>query len=160
MAKSAPANPRLLDGDPLEPVKLRATDAKTWKAGEFGVFAAAGTVEPIATDAVKVNVMFLQDQDTATSSTDVWVARLKAGQRFIGYVSTDDDDTTATVANIGNDYGIHVGSNIHTVNTNEATNVAVTVEDYAANVDPYNSAVADNPGKVVFRFKQSVLDAS
>ena len=160
MARTAKANPRLISGVPLEPIKVRATDAKTWKAGEFGVFEAAGTVAPIATDAVKVNLMFLQDQDTSTSSSDVWVARVRADHVFEGFVSSDDNDAAANVALVGNDYGLQVGSNYTTVNSNETSNVAVVVEDYAANYDPYNNAAADSPGKVTFRFKASVLDAS
>jgi len=160
MARTAKRNPWLVSGAPLEAIKVRATDSKTWKAGEFGVYASAGTVEPIATDAVKVNVVFLQDQTTSTSSTDVWVAAITAEHVFEGFVSTDDADAAATVANVGNDYGIHVGSNYHTVNTNETSNVAVCVVDYAALYSPYTDTTSTSPGKVKFRFKASVLDAS
>lgn len=160
MARTAKRNPWLVSGPPLESIKIRATDAKTWKAGEFGVYAAAGTIEPIATDAVKVNVQFLQDQDTSTSSTDVWVGVVRSDHVFEAFTSTDDADVAATVAAVGNDYGIHVGSNYQTVNLGEASNVAVCVEDYAANYSPYTETSTTSPGKVKFRFKASVLEAS
>jgi hypothetical protein len=160
MARTQTRNPWLVGGPPLESRLVRATDAKTWKAGEFGVYAAAGTVEPIATDAVKVNVQFLQDQDASTSSTDVWVATVTADHVFEGFCGTDDADVAATVAAIGNDYGIHVANNLHTVNLGEASNVAVCVTDYAGNYSPFTDTSATSPGKVQFRFKASVLDAS
>lgn len=160
MARTVKRNPWLVGGPPLEPIKLLATDSKTWKAGEFGVFASAGTVEPAATDAVKVNVQFLQDQTSSTSTTSVWCARIRSDHIFEGFTSTDDADVAATVAAVGNDYGIQVGSNYHSVNLGETSNVAVCVEDYAANYDNYRDTTSTSPGRVTFRFKASVLDAS
>jgi hypothetical protein len=160
MARTSTRNPWLVSGPPLEAIKVRATDAKTWKAGEFGVYAAAGTVEPIVTDATKVNVVFLQDQVASTSTTDVWVATIRADHVFEGFTGTDDADVAATVAAVGNDYGIHVANNLHTVNLGETSAVAVCVDDYAARYSPFTETSTTSPGKVKFRFKASVLDAS
>ena len=161
MARTMKRNPWLVSGD-VYPVPVRATDSKKRLAGQFGLYAAAGTVEPMATDGTKVNVQFLQDQTTSTDSTDVWVHVIQASDEFEGFVSTDDEDATATVANVGNDYGItNTGTDYYnTVNTNETTNVAVTVTDYAARYNPLTDNTSDSPGKVRFRFKASVLDAS
>ncbi len=159
MARTAKRNPWLVGGPPLIEDTVLATDARTWKAGEFG-YMSSGAAEILATDGVKVQFQFLQDQTTATSTSKVKVGRITVDHIFEGYVSTDDADVAATSAAVGNDYGIHVGSNYHTVNTNETVAPAVMVIDYAAKYDPYKDTTSTSPGRVTFRFKQSVLDAT
>ena len=159
MAKSALKNPRFYSGPVLQKDTVRALDGQTWKAGQPGWFD-SGYARPAATDNVVVKFVFSDDQDTAASTSDVKIERIpSASTKFVGYVSTDDADTDAQRAHVAQDYGIHVGSNVATVNTGETSNVAVTVDKLLWLEEPLKNASTDSPGQVIFHYKQSILDA-
>jgi hypothetical protein len=163
MAKSAVKNPRFYAGTPLSKDTVRALDSKTWKAGEFGWFD-SGYVRPIASDNQNLKCVFSEDQDTATSSSDVKIERiLSTASQFVGYASNGDADVAVTVANVGKSYALLVGTvnsvSIATVDVADATNTAVTVVDILANKEKYKNTTSDSPGQVIFTIKQSVLDA-
>lgn len=164
MARTTKRNPWQVQGPPLtRDVKAQAQASKTWKAGEFAVMNNAGQWAPIATDAVIVQGQFLEDQTTSTSAGDlINVGRItSASQIFEGFAGTDDTaDVAATQAEVGQDYGIHVANNYHTVNFGEETAVCVNVVDIAANYEPEQNTTSTSPGKCRFYFKQSILDAS
>ena len=159
MASSALKNPRHFSGPKPELVQMRAADSATWKAGQ-PMTVASGLVTPAATNAVAVRWIAASDQDTSTSSSDVWVMRIPgASTKFVGYVSNDSSDTTAQRAHIAVDYGIDVVSNVATVNVGEETKVAVTVDDVMWLVEPRMHASSDDPGQVLFHYKQAIIDA-
>ena len=158
MSRSAVKSPRVYGGEPLQKAKVRALDGQTWKADQPGYYD-SGYARPLATDGTSAQFVFLEDQDTAASTTDAWVGAIDGNTKFVGYVSSDDSDTTAQRAHIGGTYGIHVGSNVATVNVNETSNVAVVVEDCLPYAEPFRNDSTDNPGQVIFRYLTSVLDA-
>ena len=159
MAKSAVKNPRFYSGPPLEKDTKRAADSITWKAGQPGYFDTDGLCAVLATDGVNASFIFSSDQDTATSSSDVKIERiLNASTRFVGFISQDDADTVAAATQVGDQYGIHVGSNVATVNVNETSNVAVMVDALLYQEEGYMNASTDDPGQVIFHYIQSVLD--
>jgi len=158
MAKSAVKNPRFYAGTPLEKRRVLAVDSVTWKSQQPGTFDSNGLASVCATDAVDVKFIFLEDQDTATSTSYVWVGIIPDGAQFIGYLSSDDADTAATRAMIGDQYGIHVGSNVATVNSNETSNVCVVVKDIAWVAEAFKNAEADDPGQVIFEYLTSVRE--
>jgi len=159
MASTALKNPRLYQGKQLEKKRVLAADSQTWKAGQPGVYS-SGLATPAATNAVSVQFLFSSDQDSSTSSTEVWIEEIpSASTKFVGYVSNDSTDTRATQALIGAQYAIDVISNVATVNTGEASKVAVQIDDLLWKREGAMNASSDNPGQVIFHYLQSVLDA-
>jgi hypothetical protein len=159
MARTSKRNPRVVKGTPLQVVSRRATDAKTWKAGEFGAYA-SGVVQPAATNAVEINCQFLQDQTTNTSSSDVWVGLIPSSDTiFEGYVSNGTADASAPVTMIGVRCALVVGSNYHTIDNGTVTNKdAVVIDDVAWKYAPLENDSTDSPGKVRFHFPDAILD--
>ncbi len=139
--------------------KVRARDGKTWKSGQ-PMYIDSGLWEPVVTDGTNVFGLASSDQDTATSSSDVFVDVINSTQtRFCGYVSSDTDDATALRDYNGTQYGIHVGSaNDPSVNINETSNVSVVVRNPLWVEEPYMNDSTDSPGQVVFSFIASALE--
>ena len=159
MAKSSLKNPRFYAGPILQKDTVRALDGQTWKSGQPGWFD-SGYARPIITDGTNVKFVFSSDQDTAASTSDVKIERIpSAATQFVGYISSDDSDTDAQRAHLLQDYGIHVGSNVATVNVNETSSVAVLVDKLLWLEEPLKNASTDSAGQVIFHYKQSVLDA-
>lgn len=158
MAKSALKNPRVYSGVPLEKSTVRALDGQTWKQGQPGWYD-SGYARPMATDDTTFEFFFAANQDTAASSSDVVIETVPDGTRFVGYISSDDVDTVAAQAHVGGDYGIHVGSNVATVNVNETATAVVHVDALLYQKEPYKNASTDSPGQVIFHIKAAARDA-
>ena len=160
MASSAPQNFKYHSGPALKEISRLATDSKTWVAGQPYKYAAAGTVEPCATDDVTIKGIFAADQSASTSSSTVTVLEIvDSATRFIGYVSSDASDAAAAATDRDGIYGIQVDGTVSTVNKNETTAVAVKVVDLYHDVETGKAAVADSPGRVIFRVLAAALDA-
>jgi len=148
-------NPKYIAPESLPaPVrKLDATDSKTWKKGEFCTLA-SGKVGPLSgtTGGTAVYGQFLEDQDTATSSSQVWVRVLQDGDRFELYVVSDGADAAIGVANIGTKYAIYQASNKCYLDTNVTSNAEFEVEKLAADYEPERNATADTPGKCIVKY--------
>jgi len=157
-------NPWQVQGPPLtRDVKAQAQASIDVKAGEFAVMDNAGQWGAIATDAVLVQGQFLEDVEASDAAGDIInVGRITSTEQvFEGFCSTDESaDAAATQAEVGQDFGIHVNSNYHTVNFGEESNVCCVVTDIAANYEPEQNTTSTSPGKCRFRFKQAILDAS
>ena len=159
MAKSAVENPRYYDGPPLaQKTLVRARDAKTWKAGQPMVID-SGLWEPVASNGTKVHGLASTDWDTATSSSDVYVERIVSTEtRFAAFLSYEDSDYTAKRSQIGLGRGLHVGSNVCTVDVLDDTNAAVVIRSPLWVEEPYMNDSTDSPGQAVFTFKASALE--
>jgi hypothetical protein len=164
MAKSAVENPRYYSGPPLlARQRVRARDGKTWKAGQ-PMCLDSGLWEPCAstdTNNTLFQALASSDQDTATSTSDVYIDRITSTEtKLAAYMSYGDSDYTSKRSQIGTACGIHVGSNVATVDINETTNSVVRVENPEWVAEPYMNDSTDSPGKVIFTVRASAIGTS
>jgi len=137
-------------GPRLEKVNVRARDGKTWKKG-CPMYIDSGLWEPVATDGRNMFAIAAQDQDTATSTSDVYVERIRSTETYLqGYASSDTNDAACTRANIGISYGIHMDTYYPSVNLNETSATAVRVVNPLWVKEPYMNDSTDSPAKVIF----------
>jgi len=160
MAITATQNAAYFSGPIPQQRKMLATDAKTWKAGEFGLIAAAGTVEPVVTGSTAATVVFAEDQDSATSTSTVKVYLLDSSEtRWRVYVSNGANDAVAATTQIGQHFGIRVTSNITTLDVGETGSLFFRVRELYPNIEAGTHAIADNPGQVIASVLTTVLEA-
>lgn len=137
--------------------EMLAANSVTWKKGELG-YLTSGTVTPVsgATGGKSVYCQFAEDQDTATSSSNVWVRVLKPETILEVYVTATNGTAAAIgVANMGVKYGIYSASNVCTLDT------AQTAGDFevialSANYDAERNATANTPGKCKVAFRPEI----
>lgn len=148
----ATINPKIISDPSFAPVVTRrAADSVTWKKGQIGYFN-SGVVTPVSGltgGDTAPYVMFAEDQNTNTSSSDVKVHLLQPGCRLEIQVTSGGTDTTVAAANIGTKYSLREDSNICTLDKNDTTNADWEVERLAAEYEPARNAAADSPGKCI-----------
>ena len=156
MATLVPKNPKLVSSaTALVKRRIPCAGSVTWKAGEFGV-AASGLVTPIASNAVNIQYMFLEDQDSSSvAEAMVYVLVLDVGQIYEGF----ELDGTLANANIGEDYGVDVTSNIFTVDVGDTSNKAIKIVNIASTYEPSRNVTADVKARCQFRFLSTVVNA-
>lgn len=159
MAKSAVENPRYFSGPPLlARRKVRARDGKTWKAGQ-PMYIDSGLWEPVASTTTKFAALASSDQDTATSSSDVYVDQIVSTEtELAAYVSYGDSDYTAKRSQLNLSRGIHVGSNVATVDVSDTTYASVVIRRRLCDDEPYKNDSTDSPGQVIFTVKAAALE--
>jgi len=161
MAKTAVQNPRHWSGPALEKDTRVCVASSTWKAGQFGYYDSDGLAAVCATSATKVDFQFSSTRSDTSTSTSVLVEEIpSASTRFMGYVSTGDGDTAAPRTRIDEQAGLHVGSNVGTVDVLNDTNLVFKIDDVLWAKEDYQAASTDDPGQVIFHVLQSVLDAT
>jgi len=106
----------------LPRTEIVAENSKTWKKGEFG-FLTSGTVTPVAgTGKTDVTIFrFCETQITSTSTSTVWVQRIRTGTQMI--MAVMDTGVAAAIAqsNIGTKYGIEGLSNVTYLDLNTSS---------------------------------------
>ena len=102
--------------------ELLAEDSKTWKKGEFG-FLTSGTVTPVvATGKTDVTIFrFCETQTDSTSTSTVWVQRIRAGTQMIMAVMNAGTAAAIAQSNVGTKYGIEGLSNVTYLDLGTAT---------------------------------------
>jgi len=156
MARTA-VNPTVLStpspqGLPL--VEMTAEDGVTWKKGEMAFLDSNDPDPVITTGKTDVFCIFAEDQDTSTSSTDVWVRRLVPGTRLAMFVTNDGTDGTAGSLAIGTAYGVYGKSNVSYVdlNTTSGQFKVIRVMSDASDYDDDRKDMDAAPGKVEVEF--------
>jgi hypothetical protein len=156
MARAA-VNPEVLSTPSpqgLELIQMLAADSKTWKKGEL-VILSSGTVTPLVNSgSTAVYGIFAQDQDTATSSSTVWIRILEIGTRLNMFVMTNGTAATAATAEIGVKYGAEGLSNVSYLDTGTANGQFQVIRTYA-NKAPLQDGYVDTeaaPGLVEVEF--------
>jgi hypothetical protein len=150
-------NPKVVSTASPQGLPLRALlaeDAKTWKKGEIGTLS-SGTVTPVSgtTGGDAPYCIFAEDQDTATSTSTVWVRLLQPEARLEMYVTTDGTDAAIGVANIGTKYACYTTSNVTYLDVNVTSGADFEVEKLAADYEPERNATADTPGKCIVVYR-------
>ncbi len=151
-----PKNPRLVSGGPMArlPNKIRAADGQTWKAGEWG-YSASGVFTLCATDATAAQYVALENQLTATSSSDVVVGKITNSMVWEVY----ELDGVVDSANAGESYGIDVSNNILTLDEAEVTAKIFRVVDFANDYEPSRNAADDIKGRCWVQVLQTAIEA-
>jgi len=156
-------NPRIVSTPSpigLARVARLAEDAKTWKKGEF-CYLSSGVVTPLTTTTGSAVVfgIFAEDQDTATSTSTVWVNVLEVGTELEMFVTNNGSATGASEndVTIGTVYEAYQASNICYLDVNATTAAQFKVLDYWTNLNEeqaaYQSHTADSePGIVIAKF--------
>lgn len=155
----AAVNPKYLgNGDGRTPgmalVKIRAADSKTWKRGEIGTLS-SGTVQPIsgATGGTAPYCQFAEDQNTSTSTSDVWVYIIPDGAEFEIYVTSNGSDAAIGQANVGTKYALYTASNVTYLDVSVTSGADCEVLRCAADYEPEQNAAADTPGKCIIKVR-------
>ena len=161
------ANPIILNTPSpisLQRVERLAADGKTWKRNEL-CYLTSGTVSPLsgATGGSTVFGMFANDQDTATSTSTVWVYVFEEGTKLQMSITNDGSTTGASEndATIGTAYDAYTASNVSYLDLNATTGAQFKVLDYYTNLNEeqaaFQSHTADSePGIAIVQFiKQS-----
>ena len=152
MATLVPKNPRLKTGE-LRHVQVPSA-AVTWTAGQW-LFAASGLATACASDATAVQYVALEDQAVAPSSGDmVEVGLIEAGQTYELF----ELNGTLAAANVGENYGLDVTSNIVTLDVAETSAAAVKIVRLAADYEPERNDSADVSARCEVRVLASVID--
>ena len=147
-------NPRLVkSNDPMEKQYVLAADAKTWKAGQPGLYA-SGVASPVASNGAVVHFVFMADQTTSTSSTYAWVGLVTADMVFEGFEL--DNALAASMINVP--YAVDVTSNILTVDTGDTDNDCVKIIDLASNYEPSRNKSDDVKARCWFRYLTAAID--
>ncbi len=154
MATIAKQNPKFAKGEAIDIVR-RGSAAVTWKAGQL-LKTASGNVTPCVTGDTEIKYIALSDQDVAPSAgTLVKVGVLKAGTEL----EINELDGTLAAANVGENYGINVASNIVTLDVADTTNLAVKITQLAADYNSEKYDSTDVQARCRVRILSSVLDA-
>lgn len=110
--------------------KYLAADSKTWKKGEL-CYLSSGTVAPLATTTGSALVfgILAEDQDTATSSSYVWVYVLEEGTKLQMFITNNGSSTGASENDltIGTAYEAYTASNVSYLDVNASTNAQFKV---------------------------------
>jgi len=146
-------NPKQVSGPPMKKQWVLAADSKTWKAGEIGLFT-SGAALPVESDGTVAQLMFLRDQDTSTSSTEVWVGLITADMVFEGF----ELDGVLASTNRGESYSCDVTSNHFTVDVGDTGHNIVKIIDLASTYEPERNKITDIKGRCTFRFLTSAID--
>jgi len=121
--------------------QLLAENSKTWKKGEFG-YLISGTVTPVAgTGITNVTIFrFCETQISSTSTSTVWVQRIRAGTQMI--MAVMDTGVAAAIAqsNVGTKYGIEGLSNVTYLDLN-TTSGPFEVIDLLSLRDPIMNSI-------------------
>lgn len=155
MATLVPKNPRWVGGPPLEeaPIAVRAANSKTWKAGQWGQFA-SGVAQPLITGDTVVQLVFLDDQTSSTSSSDVRIARMRRGMQFEMY----ELSSTLANANRGESYGVDVSNNVLTLSKSDGSNLLVKIKKLATEYDPERNISADVKARCIVQVLTSAVE--
>ena len=162
MATKVAKNPRLVMATlPMSKRLMRAADTQTWKAGQWANNSASGLVVVCATDDDEatgggIKYVLLEDQDTSTSSSDVWVGDITSGMVF----EINELDGAVTNSSIGDSFAINVTSNIVTFDVSDTTDEAVVLMRIAADYEPEKNASGDTLALCHVRVRQDVMDAA
>ena len=146
-------NPRLIKSNhPMEKQYVLTEDSKTWYKGQFGAYS-SGVATPIATNATSIQVVFLSDQTTSSSSTYCWVGLITSDMIFEGF----ELDSAVTAA-IMEQQGVDVSNNLVTVDGGN-TNYAVKVVDIASQYEPARNKSDDIKARLRFKVLTSAIEA-
>ena len=156
MATLTPKNPRLVQSDnPMEKRQVAAAVSQTWKQGQVGYYS-SGLATFCDDDATNVKFMFLEDQDTSTTASElVWVGIITSDMIFEGF----ELDGTVARSNIGVPYALDLTSNVITVDIGDTGNDAVTIVDLGWIYEPSRNTSADVKARLKFRYLTAALDA-
>lgn len=145
----------------METAKLIAKNGVAFAAGEFLRVDTSGYLVAVTTDVFTntggAQYYALADQaDPGNTTTYAEVGVITEDMVWEG----NELDGTVSAANIGQEYGLDVSSNVTTVDTAEVTNLAVTIVDVGPNWDPSSYIAADVKGKVRFKINADIIAAA
>lgn len=161
MATLTAANPRLVKGPVMETQKKLILNGQSWLAGEFLNLDANGLLNECASDddagTGGIKYYALTDQtDPGNSTTEAEVGVIVSDHEFEG----NELDGTVADANVGDQYGINVTSNVVTIDVGDTTNPAVVITNRGPQYNPVDFVDADVKAKIRFRILTTVLEAT
>jgi len=161
MATLTAVNPKMVKGPVMETVTKLILNGQSWSAGEVLYVDTSGLLNTCATDADAgtggIKYLALADQaDPGNSTTEVEVGVITSQHEFEG----NELDGAVSDANVGEQYGINVTSNVVTVDVGDTTNPAVVITDRGPQWSPVEYETSDVKGKLRFRYLTTVLEAT
>ena len=156
------SNPELVQGPVMATTKKLILNGQSWKAGEFlnvdanGLLKECATDDDAATGGIKYQALTNQDDpgDSTTLSDDIGI--IVSDHIFEG----NELDGTVADANIGEQHGIDVTSNVVTVDVGDTQNPAVIVTDIGPRFSPVEYKSDDIKARLRFSILTTCLEAT
>lgn len=150
----AAINPTVLStpspqGLPLQ--QILAADSVTWKKGEI-LYLSSGTVTPVSSatgGATNPHYIAAEDQNTATSTSTVWVRKIEPGTRLKMYLTNNGTNALESAFTKGTKYAAYTASNVAYADVNVTSNADFEYERGGSDVEP-NKAPTAAPQWAVF----------
>jgi len=160
-ATLTPKNPELVSGPVMATIEKLILNGQSWNAGQFLNLDANGLLNSCASDddagTGGIKYLALSDQtDPGNSTTLEEVGIIESDHIFEG----NELDGTVADANIGDQYGIDVTSNVVTVDVGDTSNPAVVITDIGNRFSPAEYASDDIKARVRFRILTVCLEAT
>ena len=167
MATLTACNPRIVFLGDAEVKRQRILNGQTWNAGEFLRRDSAGLLQVVATgtgDASGGGIQFqaLKDQaDPGNSTTFANVMKIANDTIFEGNLFDDTTTQSYPAAAVeGQQYGIDVQSNVHSVDHDETTTVCFEVTEISPDYNESENTLTDVYGRVRFKVLQTCIEAA
>lgn len=168
MANKTKAMPRIVVWGDAEVKRVRILNGQAWSPGEFLRANTGGLLKTCVTgdDAAAGGIGYfsLQTQaDPGNSTTFENVVKIANNTIFEGNLHHDSAaSAVATTAVIGQQYGLDVTSNVHTVDMDEknSANAAFEVTEIGNDYNEAEDLQTDQYGHVRFKVLTTVLEAA
>ena len=161
MATLTVRNPRVVSGH-LATTRMLILNGQSWKKGELLNVDASGLLNECASDDYATStggIKFLALNDQANPGNSTTTVEVGVLTRDI-VLEGNELDGTVSNANVGQQYGIDVTSNVLTIDTAETTAAAIEVVDVASNYAPENNSTSDVSGRLKFKILTTSLEAA